>query len=393
MNFNLSLRIALRYLLNQRQNRFATFVALLSLLGIAIGVAALITVSTIMQSLQGRLKEAVLVTTPHILVQTTPDKMTDLLGLKHVVAAVPYIEGEAVIKKGNSAALVQLQGMDKNALTVKKGFTADTFINDGYPQTGSFKLIADAALFNRFNLALDEKGKFISTLNARYTPAGLAPVTRNFILSDFVPSLRDARTLHAMGAFNDVQRFLRLQDNDLQIRLWLDDPMNFASVEKELNCLKLKFDDWRSTQGEFFSSVAMEKLSMTIMLCLIVIVAAFNILSALSMTVASRVRDIAILKTMGMNKIRILWIFMAQGLILGGSGVFAGTVLGIILSLNSNIILNLLGVPSGNNLNINLDLTRIAFADLGALLLSLVCTLYPAVKASSADAVTNLTQA
>lgn len=393
MNFNLSLRIALRYLLNQRQNRFATFVALLSLLGIAIGVAALITVSTIMQSLQGRLKEAVLVTTPHILVQTTPDKMTDLLGLKHVVAAVPYIEGEAVIKKGNSAALVQLQGMDKNALTVKKGFTADTFINDGYPQTGSFKLIADAALFNRFNLALDEKVKFISTLNARYTPAGLAPVTRNFILSDFVPSLRDARTLHAMGAFNDVQRFLRLQDNDLQIRLWLDDPMNFASVEKELNCLKLKFDDWRSTQGEFFSSVAMEKLSMTIMLCLIVIVAAFNILSALSMTVASRVRDIAILKTMGMNKIRILWIFMAQGLILGGSGVFAGTVLGIILSLNSNIILNLLGVPSGNNLNINLDLTRIAFADLGALLLSLVCTLYPAVKASSADAVTNLTQA
>lgn len=393
MNFNLSLRIALRYLLNQRQNRFATFVALLSLLGIAIGVAALITVSTIMQSLQGRLKEAVLVTTPHILVQTTPDKMTDLLGLKHVVAAVPYIEGEAVIKKGNSAALVQLQGMDKNALTVKKGFTADTFINDGYPQTGSFKLIADAALFNRFNLALDEKVKFISTLNARYTPAGLAPVTRNFILSDFVPSLRDARTLHAMGAFNDVQRFLRLQDNDLQIRLWLDDPMNFASVEKELNCLKLKFDDWRSTQGEFFSSVAMEKLSMTIMLCLIVIVAAFNILSALSMTVASRVRDIAILKTMGMNKIRILWIFMAQGLILGGSGVFAGTVLGIILSLNSNIILNLLGVPSGNNLNINLDLTRIAFADLGALLLSLVCTLYPAVKASSSDAVTNLTQA
>ncbi len=393
MNFNLSLRIALRYLLNQRQNRFATFVALLSLLGIAIGVAALITVSTIMQSLQGRLKEAVLVTTPHILVQTTPDKMTDLLGLKHVVAAVPYIEGEAVIKKGNSAALVQLQGMDKNALTVKKGFTADTFINDGYPQTGSFKLIADAALFNRFNLALDEKVKFISTLNARYTPAGLAPVTRNFILSDFVPSLRDARTLHAMGAFNDVQRFLRLQDNDLQIRLWLDDPMNFASVEKELNYLKLKFDDWRSTQGEFFSSVAMEKLSMTIMLCLIVIVAAFNILSALSMTVASRVRDIAILKTMGMNKIRILWIFMAQGLILGGSGVFAGTVLGIILSLNSNIILNLLGVPSGNNLNINLDLTRIAFADLGALLLSLVCTLYPAVKASSSDAVTNLTQA
>ncbi len=83
---------------------------------------------------------------------------------------------------------------------------------------------------------------------------------------------------------------------------------------------------------------------------------------------------------------------MAQGLILGGCGVIAGTILGIILSLNSNIILNLLGVPSGNSLNIDIDLVRIAFTDVGALLLSLACTLYPAVKASSADAVTNLTK-
>lgn len=393
MNFNLSVRIALRYLLNQRQNRFATFVALLSLLGIAIGVAALITVSTIMQSLQGRLKEAVLVTTPHILVQASSDQIPQLLDLNHVIAAVPYIEGDAVIKKGNTAALVQIQGMDANVLKVKKGIEPNRFIHDGYPQAGSFKLIADAALFNRFNLALDEKVKFISTLNARYTPAGLAPVTRNFILSDFVPSLRDARTLHAMGAFSDIQRFLRPENKDLKIRLWLDDPMNFESVEKDLNHLKLNFNDWRSTQGEFFSSVAMEKLSMTVMLCLIVIVAAFNILSALSMTVASRVRDIAVLKTLGMNKLRILWIFMAQGLILGGCGVIAGTILGIILSLNSNIILNLLGVPSGNSLNIDIDLVRIAFTDVAALLLSLACTLYPAFKASSADAVTNLTKA
>ena len=121
--------------------------------------------------------------------------------------------------------------------------------------------------------------------------------------------------------------------------------------------------------------------------------AAFNILSSLSMSVSSRIHDIAVLKTLGMRSSSILYSFMLQGLILGGAGALIGIALGIILSLNSNALLILLGVPAGNSLPVSPDPIRIFVIAISAVLLSLICTIYPAIKAASADPASNLNKA
>lgn len=393
MNFYLPFKLAVHCIFHQRSGRFAGFIAILAVIGIAIGVCALIVVSSVMQSLQGRLQDAVLDNTPHITVLATPEHMRELLVLPHVTAAAPFVSHTAVVKSGDDVALVNVQGIDTENLFCNEDRKISDFSSSPIPSAGSYDLIADAALFNRFNLVIDQKVKFISTINARYTPAGLTPVSRIFTLVDFQPSLRDAQILNAVGNLEDVRRLFRLKNSEICVRLWLDDPQNVDDTEEELKKLKFDYQDWRAQQGDFFRSVAMEKLSMTVMLCLIVIVAAFNILSALSMTVSSRIRDIAILKTLGMNSHQILRSFMFQGLILGGGGALIGVILGIILSINSNAILAMLGVPSGNTLPIVIDFTRIIVIAISAILLSLLCTLYPALKAASADPATNLTKA
>lgn len=392
MSFLLNLKLALTCILHQRSGRFAGFISALSVIGIAIGVAALITVSSVMQSLQGRLKDAVLSSTPHLSVAVNPEKIDSMLKLPHVVAAVPFICQQAILRSGDDVALVDVQGIAPDSFVSNNNSSASHYLGTTFPTAGSYDLIADAAVFNRFNLGMEQKIKLISTINARYTPAGITPISRNFTLIDFQPSLRDKQILNAEGNLEDVRRLFRISNEDIQVRLWLDDPMNVDKTEKELKKMGLDFDDWRSQQGEFFRSVAMEKLSMTVMLFLIVIVAAFNILSALSMTVSTRIHDIAVLKTLGMSSGRIMRIFMTQGMLLGGGGAVIGTILGTVLALNSNILLALLGVPSGNSLPISLSVSWIAVIAVCAIVLSLLCTLYPAYKAAAADPASNLSQ-
>lgn len=392
MSFLLNLKLAISCILHQRSGRFAGFISALSVIGIAIGVAALITVSSVMQSLQGRLKEAVLSSTPHLTVAVSPQKIDSMLKLPHVVAAAPFICHQAILRSGDNVALVDVQGISPEGFIANNDADFAHFLGASFPTAGSYDLIADAAVFNRFKLGMEQKIKLISTINARYTPAGLTPISRNFTLVDYQPSLRDKQILNAVGNLEDVRRLFRVSTEDIQVRLWLDDPMNIDTTEQELKELGLSFDDWRSQQGEFFRSVAMEKLSMTVMLFLIVIVAAFNILSALSMTVSARIHDIAVLKTLGMSSGRIMRIFLTQGMLLGGGGAVIGIILGTVLALNSNFILALLGVPAGNNLPINLSISWIVTIAICAILLSLLCTLYPAYKAASADPASNLSQ-
>lgn len=390
---NLTLSIAMRCLVKSGSHRFASFVALLSVLGIAIGVAALITVATVMQSLQSRLSGTVLSSTPHVAVQCGTDRIDSLLALPHVMAAAPFVAADALMQTPKGMALISLQGLSYDALKLNAAGSANLELRelaDEIPLKGSYELIADSALFNRFGLMLDQKVKLISTINARYTPAGLTPTQRNFTLVNYRPSLRDAQILTATGNLEDVRRLFRMQESDIQVRLWLDDPQNADTVERELKAMGLSFSDWRETQGDFFRSVAMERLSMSVMLFLIVIVAAFNILSALAMIVSARLKEIAVLKTLGMSPRAILKIFTAQGLLLGLTGAVSGTALGIALSLNSNFILGLLGVPAGNALHIGLSPLSILMIALTAVALSVICTIYPAVKAAGTDPVKNL---
>ncbi len=384
----LPLSIAIRYSLKGARHRFASFVALLSLLGILIGVSALIIVSSVMQGLQSRLKAAVLTDTPHVVVQK-PFDQDQLLKLPHVIAAAPYLSSEVLLQVKDGVELVTLQGLDPAKVRLKDGYAQSQLKLAKVPQAGSYALCADGGLFYKLNLLPGEKVRLLATTNAKITPLGYTPQQRLFTLDNYLPALSSSITYHALANFEDVRRLLHQPEDNYDLRLWLDDPFCIEDFAEELNKLKLSFSDWRKSQGEFFKAVAMERITMSLMLCLIVVVASFNILSSLSMMVSSRLKEIAVLKTLGLNERAIRSIFVLQGFACGALGSLGGVILGIPLALYADPLLKTLGINlvGSASLPTEIDPYNLILIVTGSLLLSLLSTLYPSYVAAKADPV------
>ena len=177
--YPLSLAISLKYVFNSQAHRFASFVALLSILGITLGVAALIIDTSIMQGLQNNLKQVVLNNTAHVIVKAPYADSDKLLSLDKVVACAPYLEDEVLLQTSKKLALITLAGVDTKNLHIKNGYSKESLKLASIPQKGSFTLNAQASIYLNNELGLNTKVRLISTKNARYTPLG---ITRVFVL-------------------------------------------------------------------------------------------------------------------------------------------------------------------------------------------------------------------
>lgn len=434
--------IAVRYTRGTKKQRFASFVATLATLGIAIGVCALIVVSSIMQGLQERLKENILSDCAHLVVKAQVQDIPYLLSLNNVNALVPFVQGESMMQFGSEIAMVTLQATDNNSLYLSKDYAQKLGISEqdvaNFEQRGVHsgdelkstdepltyttgeKVIriplmefdslcyAYGSLFNfepgsyhlavnymqvsqmGIELSYDSKVRLISTQNARYTPFGITPVARNFEVSALINSLDKSPAPTVVGNYEDVSRFLRLGKGEHYYRLYLSDPF---LIEETLSTLDKKFayTDWRSRYGDFFKAVGLEKISMSLMLCLIVVVAAFNILSSLTMMVSSRVSEIAILKTIGMPSSSILAIFGLLGMSSGIIGSLVGVIAGIPLAYNAQAILSTIGISIvQGELPVVVNPMNIIVICVLSLGVSLLCTFYPSYVAAKADPASNL---
>ncbi|MBQ2267359.1 MAG: FtsX-like permease family protein [Succinivibrio sp.] len=382
--YPLSLAISLKYVFNSQAHRFASFVALLSILGITLGVAALIIDTSIMQGLQNNLKQVVLNNTAHVIVKAPYADSDKLLSLDKVVACAPYLEDEVLLQTSKKLALITLAGVDTKNLHIKNGYSKESLKLASIPQKGSFTLNAQASIYLNNELGLNTKVRLISTKNARYTPLGITPTQRIFTLKEYFPSTSN-QTI-ALGNYDDVRRLLRYPKKYPSVRLWLVDPFEIDKVSKKLSQEGYEFTTWQHSLGEFFKAVAMEKLTMAIMIFLVIVVAAFNILSALSMMVSARLNEIAILKTLGLNNRKILTIFLNAGLFVGVIGTALGTILGVIATyfVANNFLQGFLKV------SVCIDNTNLLIIALSSISMSLLFTLYPAIKASKCDAISNL---
>ena len=382
--YPLSLAISLKYVFNSQAHRFASFVALLSILGITLGVAALIIDTSIMQGLQNNLKQVVLNNTAHVIVKAPYADSDKLLSLDKVVACAPYLEDEVLLQTSKKLALITLAGVDTKNLHIKNGYSKESLKLASIPQKGSFTLNAQASIYLNNELGLNTKVRLISTKNARYTPLGITPTQRIFTLKEYFPSTSN-QTI-ALGNYDDVRRLLRYPKKYPSVRLWLVDPFEIDKVSKKLSQEGYEFTTWQHSLGEFFKAVAMEKLAMAIMIVLVIVVAAFKILSALSMMVSARLNEIAILKTLGLNNRKILTIFLNAGLFVGVIGTALGTILGVIATyfVANNFLQGYLKV------SVCIDNTNLLIIALSSISMSLLFTLYPAIKASKCDAISNL---
>lgn len=387
-HFYLLFTIALRYIYFSKQHKYAKAIALIATFGIVIGISALIIVTSIMQGLEKRLQDGLFVNNYHALIYADEKFLNSLLEQDLIYAYVPFIEGEAMLQTQDSLYPIKLYGIKNNAFVLKDQSYSHLINHYDFLHKNSFNLDIDSYIFFNDNLKIGSKVKLISLQNARYTAMGITPLQRNFYIVSYSQTTATHKDLKASGYYDDIKKLLR--NNQTSYRVYVNDPNNMQNLIKALNGVKYKL--WTDNLGEFFKAVAMERLTMSIMLCLIIVVAAFNILSAIAMMVSARLNDIAILKTQGFCNKDILFIFVIMGLICSSLGAILGSALGIVLALNTNTILSALNLSISvvGTIPIAIDLINISYICLATIGITCICALYPAYKASRAQIVQNL---
>ena len=399
------LAVGLRYTRARKgsgRNAFVSFIAFTSMAGIVVGVWALIVVLSVMNGFQLELRNRILSVASHIEVRGFPElkdpaAVTQIARRNpRVVAAAPYVLGQAMLSAGEANRGVLIRGVDP----AQEDTVADIgrHMVRGSLSTltpGSFNMVLGAELARALGARVGDSVVAI-TPQGVVTPAGTLPRIKTFkVAGIFEINMSEFDSSLAFVNIDDAEKLYRLE-NATGVRLKLDDMFAAPRVANELSAVMpvdTDVRDWSRNHANFFRAVAIEKRMMFIILTLIVAVAAFNIVSAQVMVVTDKKADIAILRTLGAAPKSILAIFMIQGMLIGVIGTLIGVVTGVLTALNIDTI-----VPAIEHaLNIQfLDKTVYYISDLPsdlqsgdvitvaliALFLALAATIYPSWRAA-----------
>jgi len=408
----ISIFIGLRYSRSKSHAGFVSFITFFSTVGILLGVASLIAVVSVMNGFEGELKKRILGIVPHVIVSDFtsnesstkqdlrwPSLREELLNKPHVVRVTPFLESEALIQSSKGLQGVLVQGIMP---TLEQDNIINTHMVAGsidMLSTQSYSLVLGQSLANKLQVTLGDEVRLVLPNKSVFTPMGRIPVQRVFsIVGIFhIGSQVDDAMVYVDSRYG-AKLLRRPGDGIDKLRLYLDDAFNAKKVveslkkdqenTEEVNTLhSVSFSTWDESQGALFSAVKMEKNMMWLMLSLIVAVAAFNIVSALVMVVVEKQAEIGILQTLGLARIDVIKIFITQGMVNGLWGVTLGGLLGVMLALNLNEILLVIGVNlfgfGIQDLPIKLEWFDVLTIILSALAMSFLATLYPAYQAST----------
>ena len=400
----LALYIGLRYTGAKRRNHFISFISMTSIIGIGLGVAALITVLSVMNGFEQELRTRILGMASHASISGSRQPLADWEGAAglalenpEVVGVAPYVQGEIMLTKGKkvSGALVRgiLPGMEPDVSTVGEHMRSGR-LEDLQP--GEYRIILGAELAYSLGARLGDQVTMV-TPQANFSPAGVLPRLRRFrVTGIFDVGMYEYDRGVALVHMEDAARLFQLDNAVTGIRLRLEDLFQAPRVARELAGRLgggLKVEDWTRQHANFFRAVQTEKRVMFVILTLIVAVAAFNIVSTLVMVVTDKRADIAILRTLGATPGVILRIFIVQGALIGLLGTALGLIGGIALALNVETIVpaieeafNTQFMPADvyyiSDLPSQLNWPDVWQIGTVAFLLSLLATLYPAWRAS-----------
>jgi lipoprotein-releasing system permease protein len=396
--------IGLRYTRARRRTRFISFITLTSILGIALGVTALITVLSVMNGFEAELRDRILGMTSHATISGPDGQLTEWQRLEptlrtepRILGWAPYIEGQAMLNYDRRVSGTMLRGIradyEANVSEVTKRLVQGS-LEDLRP--GQFGIILGSELASYLGVGLGDKLTVI-TPQVTATPAGILPRLKRFtVVGTFQVGMYEYDRNLALIDLQDAGRLFQLADAVTGMRLRLDDVFFAHRVARELGP-KLSGDyfitDWTQAHSNFFRAIQTEKRVMFIILLLIVAVAAFNIVSTLVMVVTDKRADIAILRTQGMTPMDVMGIFIVLGTVIGAFGTIIGGIGGVLLALNVETIVpaieSLFGVHflSADVYYISELPSKLLWGDVAqitsmAFLLSLLATIYPAWQAS-----------
>lgn len=396
--------IGLRYTHAKRRTHFISFISLTSMLGIALGVTALITVLSVMNGFEQELRERILGMAAHATVSTYGGRLEDWQSVEQlvqqhdeVIAAAPYIRGESMLSAGKQVSGAIIRGIMPDA----EGTVSDVIahIRDGsvrHLKPGDYGIILGKELAYALGVGLGDPVTVVSP-RIMVGPVGVLPRLRRFtVVGVFEVGMYEYDRGVALVHMEDAARLFQMDDDITGVRLKLADLFRAPAVAAELG-RQLGSDylvrDWTRQHANFFRAVKTEKRVMFIILMLIIAVAAFNIVSTLVMVVADKRSDIAILRTLGAAPRTIMMVFVIQGAIIGVLGTFLGVAGGVALALNVETLVS--AIEAFFNVQflapdvyyISKVPSELHWDDVGtisavALVLSLLATLYPAWRAA-----------
>ncbi len=400
----LELYIGLRYTRAKRRNHFISFISLISMLGIALGVTALITVLSVMNGFQNEVRDRILGMAAHVTIsglngrlQDWPEVLEKARKFPDVRGAAPYIHAEGMVALGDRVQGTMVRGLlpslEPQVSVVGNKMVAGTL---EVLQPGSFNIILGSELATTLGVGVGDKVTLI-TPSANVSPAGIMPRLKRFTVAGvFEVGMFQYDSALALIHLRDAARLYRFDDNVSGVRLKLDNMFAAPRVAAELTAAMGEtywVNDWTRSHTNYFRALKIEKTAMFIILLLIVAVAAFNIISTLVMVVTDKQGDIAILRTLGISPASVMGIFVVQGVVIGMVGTLLGIAGGVSLALNIDIIVpaieNSFGIqflPSSvyyiSELPSELRWGEVSTIATLAFVLSVLATIYPAWRAS-----------
>ena len=398
------LLVGLRYTRAKRRNRFIGINSLVSMIGIFVGVWALIVVLSVMNGFQKEVRTRILGVASHVQISSIDNRLPDwrsiaALAAQHprVRATAPFVQAQAMLAAGQAVRGALVRGIlpeeeDKVAdlgQHMRSGSLADL-------RPGEFGVILGADLARGLGVLPGDKLAMVAP-QGLVTPAGVIPRLKQFtVVGSFEVGMADADAGLALVHLRDAQTLYQLGDAVSGVRLRLDDLFAARSVARELMARlpqNVFASDWTRSHANFFRAVDIEKRMMFIILTLIILVAAINIISTLVVAVTDKQADIAILRTLGAAPGSVMQIFIVQGMVIGIAGTLIGAGLGIVTALNIDVIVP--AIESAFNIKfLSKDVylipelpSDLQAGDVGAIVLmalglSFFATLYPSWRAA-----------
>ncbi|MGH8481793.1 MAG: lipoprotein-releasing ABC transporter permease subunit [Nevskiaceae bacterium] len=404
MRHPLELWIGLRYTRAKRRNHFISFISLVSMLGIAVGVMALIVVLSVMNGFERELRARILGMASHATISAFEGGLPGWQAVAEqaranpeIEAVAPYVQGEAMLRMSGALSGTLIRGVlpeAENTVSAVGAHMKEGKLED--LAAGEYRIVLGSEIARALGVRPGDKVDLMIP-QASVTPAGVLPRFRRFTVSGtFEIGMYEFDRGLVLIHLADAQALYRLGDGVTGVRLKLHDLFRAPRVARDLaDALEGIYyvSDWTRQHANFFRAVRTEKMVMFIILSLIVGVAAFNIVSTLVMAVQDKQADIAILRTLGAPPRSILWIFMVQGSLIGVVGTALGVILGVLLALNVETLVPLLETLTGNeflspdvyyisDLPSELKLTDVVRISLLSLSLGLLSTVYPALRAA-----------
>ena len=420
MKIPFQLLIGLRYVRSRRQigqdNRFISFISGLSMVGIALGVAALIVVLSVMNGFQKELRSRILGVTSHIEVvgmdgalQNWQQVAAQALTVPRVLAAAPYVQGQVMLNgrsqetgdgpvfPGSGVRGAVIRGIDPQQENTVADF--NTHMKSGTLdslQPGSFRIVLGSDLARALGVTVGDRVTVIAPEGV-VTPAGVIPRIKSFEISGiFEFGMFEYDSGLALTDLQDAQVLFRLGQTVTGVRLKVDDPFNAPQIARSIApelSEPAYLIDWSRKHANFFRAVQIEKRMMFLILFLIVAVAAFNIVSTLVMAVTDKRGDIAILRTLGASRGSIALIFMVQGALIGLIGLGLGVAGGVALAINIDTVVPAIERLFGihflsrevyfiSELPSDLQWDDVITISITAFVLTLLATLYPSLRAA-----------